>query len=365
MVKAAVLYEPCTSMPVVELTQENPRRGEVRISMGAAGVCASDHHVIMGHTSFPLPMVLGHEGAGVVQDVGIGVSSLKPGDRCILSFVSSCGFCTVCREGRGNLCLTHRATGPRQMDGTLRLKDDGGREIYQFAKLGVFAESVIVPQQACYIIPHDVPVDVAALIGCAVTTGVGCVINQPGLTSGATVAVCGAGGVGLNAIQAAKIVGCVRIIAVDIHAHKLEFARRFGATDTVNAGEVDPSEAIRDMTDGGVDYAFDTFGSAKTTRQMLDAVRQAGTCIVVGLAPEGENTKVDMVDLTRNEKTLRGSYYGSANPQLTFDKIVKLWKKGLLKIEEMIERRYSLEQINEAYDDLASGADGRGVVTFS
>lgn len=364
MVKAAVLYEPNVAMPIVDLQQEEPKAGEVRVRMAAAGVCASDHHVMLGQTNFPMPIVLGHEGAGFVDAVGEGVTSVKPGDRCILSFVPSCGQCRSCRTGAPQICDTNRITGTRQYDGTFRLKDGDGTDVHQFAKLGVFAERIVIPQQACFPVTDEVPMDVASLIGCSVTTGVGGVINQPEIRSGMTVAVFGAGGVGLNAIQGAKLLDASRIIAVDIHDHKLEFTYKFGATDVINSRSEDPAKKIQELTDGGVDFAFDTFGGAVTTEQMMDSLRKGGTGVLVGLAPEGMTAGINLVDLVRNQKTLVGSYYGSASPHETFAKLVDFYTRGRIDVDSLITRRYPLEEINEAYDALARGEDGRGVIVF-
>ncbi|HCI86304.1 MAG TPA: alcohol dehydrogenase, partial [Dehalococcoidia bacterium] len=261
-------------MRMMQLDQSEPKTGEVRVKMSAAGICASDHHVMTGDNPTPMPIVLGHEGSGVIEAVGTGVSSVKVGDRCVLSFVPNCGHCRSCRQGLSNICDTNRLTGTRQYDGGFRLHTDEGVEVHQFAKLGVFAESIVVPQQACYPMPDDVPMEVGALIGCSVTTGVGGVINQPGMRAGMTVAVIGAGGVGLNAIQGAKLVNAAKIIAVDIHDHKLEFAYKFGATDVINSKDQDPIAAIQELTDDGVDFAFDTFGHKITTEQAYKATRK-------------------------------------------------------------------------------------------
>ena len=365
MVKAAVLYEPNVPMPVIDLQQQSPKSGEVRVRMSAAGVCASDHHVMKGETSFPMPIVLGHEGAGIVEEVGDGVTTVKPGDACILSFVPSCGHCRSCRTGLPNICDTNRLTGTRQYDGTFRLKDPDGNDVHQFAKLGVFAESIIVPHQACYPIAGDFPMEVACLIGCSVTTGVGGVINQPNIRSGMTVAVFGAGGVGINAIQGARLLNASRIIAVDIHDHKLEFTYKFGATDVINSRSEDPVSKIIEMTDGGVDFAFDTFGGAITTEQMMGSVRKGGTGVLIGLAPEGMVAGLNMVDMVRNQKTFSGRYYGSVSPHETFGKLVDFYRQGRIDIDSLITRRYGLEQVNEAYEDLARGEDGRGVIVFA
>lgn len=362
--KAAVLFESNEPMPVMDLDQSEPKPGEVRVRMGAAGVCASDYHVMTGNNPAPMPIVLGHEGAGVVEAVGPGVTSVKSGDRCVLSFVANCGHCRSCRTGLSNLCDTNRETGTRQYDGTFRLHTADGTEVHQYAKLGVFAESIVVPQQACYPMPDDVPMEVAALIGCSVTTGVGGVINQPGMRAGMTVAVIGAGGVGLNALQGAKLMNATKIIAVDIFDHKLEFAYKFGATHVVNSKAQDPVAAIQELTDGGVDFAFDTFGHKTTTEQAYGATRKGGTTVVIGLAPDGMTGEIPLVDLVRNQKTLVGSYYGSASPHETFGKLLDFYLQGRIDVAGLVTRSYRLEEINEAYAALARGEDGRGVIVF-
>ena len=362
--KAAVLYEARQPLQVVELDLEPPRRGEVLIKMGAAGICASDHHVIHGTGTLPLPAALGHEGAGTVEALGEGVSGLNPGDRCILSFVSDCGYCESCRAGFPNLCDTFRNAGTRQFDGTFRMRDREGNEVGQMSKISVFSEQSVVPAQACYPVPPDVSMEVAALIGCCVTTGVGAVINAPGMKAGATIAVFGCGGVGLNAIQGARIMNAARVIAVDLYDHKLDYTRRFGATDLVNADREDPVAAIRAMTGGGVDFAFDTYGSAATISQAVDSLRKTGTAVMVGLAPSGERAPIDMVDLVRNQKTLVGSYYGSGSPHQLFGKMIDFHQRGLLDIAGLIERRLPLAQINEGFAAIDNHENGRGVIVF-
>ena len=362
--KAAVLFESNKPMPIVELDQSEPKTGEVRVNISAAGVCASDHHVMTGDNPTPMPIVLGHEGAGVVDTVGPGVTMVKKGDRCVLSFVPSCGYCRSCRTGIPNICDTNRETGTRQYDGTCRLYTSDGTEVHQFAKLGVFAETIVIPQQACYPIPDDVPMEVAALIGCSVTTGVGGVINQPNMRAGMTVAVIGAGGVGLNAIQGAALMNASRVIVVDIHDHKLEFAYKFGATDVINAKDRDAVDVIHEMTGDGVDFAFDTFGHKLTTEQAYKATRKGGTTVIVGLAPDGMNAEIPLVELVRNQKTLVGSYYGSASPHETFGKLLNFYRQGRIDVGGMVTRRYKLDEINLAYEALERGEDGRGVIIF-
>ena len=362
--KAATLYNVNEPLQIKDLQQDPPKAGEVRVKMAVAGICASDHHVMTGTAILDMPVVLGHEGAGTVVEVGPGVTKVKPGDRCILTFISSCGHCRPCRTGTPQLCDTNGETGVKQYDGTVRLHD-GDRDIYQMGKLGVFSEYLIAPQQACHPMPDEVPMDVAALIGCCVTTGVGSVINIPAARSGMTVAVFGCGGVGLSVIQGARLLNATKIIAVDIFDHKLEFAYKFGATDVVNSREVDPVEAIKELTGGGVDMAFDSFGSAQTVNNSVMALRKAGTAVMIGLGPVGDTAPIDMVDFLRNQKSLLSSYYGAASPHETFDKLIDFYLKGLLDVESLITRTYPLEEINEGFDALARGEDGRGIIVFS
>lgn len=363
-VTAAVLRSTDRGLNIETLEASEPRNGEVLLRMGAAGVCASDHHVIHGSAAIPLPCVLGHEGAGTVEAVGPGVTHLRPGDRCILSFVSNCGHCHQCRSGSPQLCDTNALTGPRQFDGTTRLRDAAGNEVFQMSKIGVFADYSVVPAQACLPIPDKVPLEVAALIGCSVTTGYGTVVNAPGIRPGATVAVFGAGGVGLHAVQAARILNASRIIVVDLGESKLEFATRFGATDRVDASHFDPVEAIRDLTGGGVEYAFDTFGSIGTTQQAVDCLGKNGVAVIAGLAPLGDRAGIDLVDLVRKQKRIVGAYYGGASPHETFGTVLDLYLRGVLLVDEVVQRRYSLARINEGFEALERGENGRGVIVF-
>lgn len=361
--KAAVLYEGSQELQIKELRQDPPKAGEVRVKMAAAGVCASDHHFMMGTAILPRPVVLGHEGAGTITEVGAGVTRVKPGDRCVMAYVSNCGHCRPCRTGNPQICETNVETGVRQFDGTVRLHD-GDTDVYQQAKLGLFAESIVIPQQACYVLPDEVPFPVASLIGCCVTTGVGAVINSPAAAVGMTVAVFGCGGVGLSVIQGARLLNAERIIAVDIYDHKLEFTYKFGATDVVNAREVDVVKAIKDITGRGVDMAFDSFGSGPTTANAVKALRPAGTAVLIGLAKADETAPIDMVDMVRGQKTLAGNYYCSASPHETFAKLIDYYLKGAVDIDSMITRSHPFEQIMEAFHVLERGDDGRGVLLF-
>ena len=361
--KAAVLYEHDQPLQIKDLQQDPPKVGEVRVKMAVSGICASDYHVAKGHLALARPMVLGHEAAGTIAEVGDGVTRVKPGDRCVISFVSHCGDCRMCLTGSPQLCETNFKTYPTHFDGTVRLHD-GDADVYQMTKLGSFAEYTVVHQQACHLLPDEVPSPVAALIGCSVTTGVGAVINNPFAHAGMSVAVFGCGGVGLNVIQGARLLNASRIIAVDIFDHKLEFTYKFGATDVINAQEVDPAEVIKEMTDGGVDMAFDSFGSPVAIGNAFRSLRRGGTAVQIGLAKEGDNPPIDMVDMVRGQKSLMGSYYGSASPHETFDKLLDFYLKGRIDVEGLITRHYAFEQVNEGLAAFDKGEDGRGVIVF-
>ena len=356
------MYEPNRPLEIQDLHQESPRQGEVRISMDAAGICASDHHATTGRMKMPLPVVLGHEGSGTVVEVGPGVSRVKLGDRCILSFMSLCGYCRQCRSGTG-LCETHALTRNMLFDGTVRLHRED-IEIQQMGKIGVFAESVVVPQEACYPFKDELSPQAAALIGCCVTTGAGAVINSSVASVGMTVAVFGCGGVGLSVIQGARLMNASRIIAVDVYSHKLEFSYKFGATDVVNSRETDPVEAIVELTGGGVDMAFDSFGGSITTAAAFNSVRKGGTAVVIGLSNPGESPPIDLYQMAVSQKSLVGSFYGSANPHETFSKLARFYSRDVLDVDSLITRTYSLDEVNDGLEALERGEDGRGVILF-
>ena len=361
--KAAVLYDYNTPLVVEDLELDPPQAGEVRVRTGAAGICRSDYHFMAGEARHPLPTVLGHEGAGVITEVGDGVTRVKTGDRVILSFVPNCGRCHFCAVGRPNLCDAHAATVGTMYDGTTRLHK-GDQSITHFAKLACFAEELVTPESACVPIDEDVPLEVAALIGCCVTTGVGSVIYTAEIVPGSSVAVVGCGGVGLNVIQGAKVANASQIVAVDVSDSALEFASKFGATHTVNASHEDAAAQVRELTGGGADYAFEVFGGSETVETAFASARKGGTVVIVGIAPMGDNASIDPVALVRQEKTLKGSYYGSARCHVDMPRIVDMYRSRKLDIDSMITRRYKLDEVNQAYEDLNSGGLGRGVIVF-
>jgi NDMA-dependent alcohol dehydrogenase len=360
--KAAVLYQANTPLVIEDIVLDPPKAGEVRVKVGAAGVCRSDLHYMKGEANHFMPVVLGHEGAGTVMETGAGVSRVKAGDRVIMSFVSSCGVCPYCMTGRSNLCDRHFATPGTLFDRTMRMHK-GDQDIHHFLKVSCFAEETVVPETSCVPIGDDLPMAEAALFGCSITTGVGAAIFSAKVAPGSSVAVVGCGGVGLNVIQGARLMSAGKIIAVDINDDKLEFARRFGATDAVNSAKTDPVAAIRELTDGlGADYTFEAFGAVETVSVAFNAARKGGMIVIAGLAPVGDRVPIDPVALVRMEKTLKGSFYGSARPALDMPMLIHLYQAGKLDVG-FATRTYKLDEVNDAYQDLDSGAVGRGVIT--
>ena len=350
-------------LSIEEVELDGPKAHEVHVKIGAAGICRSDLHFMKGEARINLPAVLGHEGSGTVLAVGEGVTGLRPGDRVILSFVPNCGHCHFCLTGRANLCDTHGATGGNMFDGTTRLHQ-GDQRITHMGKVACFAQEVVIPATGCIPIGADIPFAQAALIGCSVTTGVGTVIFNAKTTPGSTVAVIGAGGVGLNVIQGARLLNASKVIAVDINEGKLEFAMKFGATHTVNPTHQDAVERIKEITGGvGADYTFEVFGSAETVVTAFNAARKGGTVVVVSIAPVGDTAGINPVALVRQEKTLKGSYYGSSRPQIDIPTMVDLYRSGKINIDDLVTRQYKLEEVNQAYEDLEQGEVGRGVIT--
>lgn len=364
--KAAVLYEAGQPIQVEELSIQNPQPGEVMVRVAAGGVCHSDLHVMKGDLTAPLPVVLGHEGAGIVEKVGEGVSDFAPGDHVVLLWRASCGQCRYCLTGRPALC--ELGSGIRWSgnlsDGTSRFRR-GDQVIHHHAGVSSFSELTVLPREGLVKIDPEVPIEKAAIVGCAVMTGVGAVINTARVEPGASMVVVGCGGVGLNAIQGGALAGAEKIIAVDVLDNKLEFARQFGATHLINAKQQDPIEAVKELTDGqGADYAFEVIGNPKMIAQAYQMIRRGGTVLVVGVAPIGTEVAINAASLMLDEKTIRGSLYGSCQPKLDAPRLLNLYKAGKLKLDELISREYPLGQINDAFDALAKGEVARSIVRF-
>jgi S-(hydroxymethyl)glutathione dehydrogenase / alcohol dehydrogenase len=363
-VKAAVCYEANTPLVVESLDLDEPREGEVLVRLTSAGVCHSDYHVMVGEWKPPLPMVLGHEGAGVVEKVGAGVTMSKPGDHVILNFRPNCGWCRYCSIGRPVLCNGAASARWVMFDGSVRLHR-GSTDIHHFARIACFAEYAVVPQSGAVPIRKDMSLEKACLVGCSVMTGVGAVINTAKVAPGSSVVVIGCGGVGLNVIQGAALAGAERIIAVDLLENKLEFAKEFGATDVIDGSKVNAVEAIQEMTHGGADYAFEAIGFSRTIEQAYESTGLGGTTVVVGMAPEDDDIRISALSIPRAEKVIMGSWYGGARPWVDLPKMVDLYLEGKLKIDPMISRYYNLDEINVAYQALAKGEVARSILLMN
>ena len=363
-ITAAVLHDVNKPYSIETVELDPPRRGEVLVKVGAAGVCRSDLHFQKGEATIALPAVLGHEGSGTVLAIGEGVTLVKPGDRVILSFVPNCGHCPSCETGRPYLCDEHARTTGKLFDNTSRLHTLAGQDLTHMGKVACFADHAVVPEAGCIPAPAGLDFPQMALIGCSVTTGVGAALFNAGVQPGDSVAVIGCGGVGVNVLQGARLAGATTIVAVDVKAAALDFARKFGATHTVNARTENAVERVKAITGGGAQWAFEAFGGGATTRMAVDMLRKRGTAVIVGIAPIGDDAVIEPLVITRMEKTIRGCYYGSARSRQDMPRIADWYGRGLLDIDGLVTRRYPLAEINRAYEDLDTDAVGRGVIVF-
>lgn len=363
--KAVVARTLNAPVSVEEIEFEAPKRGEVAVKIAAVGVCHSDLSATNGTIPMQLPLILGHEAAGEVIEVGEGVTDLAVGDRVVSNWIYMCGRCHFCNIGRPVLCNLQGKALTTLPDGTLRTRDAAGKPLSVFSGVGVMAEFAVVHADNLVKIDADVPLDRAALVGCAVTTGVGAVFNTAKVQPGTVVAVWGCGGVGLNAIQGAVIAGARQVIAIDTSESKLEYAKTFGATDTLLAkpGE-DLTKTLKKMTGGGPDYAFECVGNGELAAAAFKAVRKGGMAVIVGVAKASDSTSLRTMTLPFEEKTLTGSFFGSARPREDFPRMLALYTAGKLKLDELITRRYSIDEAPQAFADLESGKNARGVIVF-
>jgi len=359
--KAAVLRALGAPLAIEEIQVSTPGPREVLVRTMAAGVCHSDLHVVDGALPNPLPAVLGHEPAGLVERVGSDVQDFAPGDHVIGCLSVFCGHCEYCVTGRPNLCGGETTVrGPADQP---RLSKDG-QPLAPFAHLGAFAEQMLVHENALVKVRTDMPLDRAALIGCGVTTGLGAALNTAKVRPGQTAAVIGCGGVGLSIIQGCRIAGAARIIAVDTRDWKLDLARQLGATDAVHAAAGNPVAAVVEMTAGGVDYAFEAIGLPATVRQAVRMTRKGGTTVMVGVVPVGTNVELPGADIVLREKTILGCMMGSNRFRLDMPRYVDLYLQGQLKLDEMISARLPLDRVNDALDALRQGTAARSVLVF-
>jgi len=358
--KAAVFREVNQPMEVEDIDVAKPGPREVLIRTVAAGVCHSDLHFFNGTYPGVTPMVLGHESAGIVEQVGSDVHYVKPGDHVITCLSVFCGHCEHCLTGHMSLCQEPETR--RGKDDEPRISQSGGA-LGQFANLGSFAENMLVHEHAVAKIREDMPMDRAALIGCGVTTGVGAVIHTAGVEPGSTVAVIGCGGVGLSCINGAAIAGASRVIAVDRVPSKLELARKFGATDVVDAGEGDPIEAVKELSGGGVHYSFEAIGLKITAEQAFGMLRNGGTATVIGMIPPGDMVSLHGPDFLL-EKKIQGSFMGSNRFRVDMPRFVELYLQGKLHLDDMVSSHIKLSDINDAFKQLETGEIARNVIMF-
>jgi S-(hydroxymethyl)glutathione dehydrogenase/alcohol dehydrogenase len=360
--KAAVLESIPGELEIQDIAIGDPGPREVRVRTVAAGLCHSDLHFMEGKYPHECPAVLGHESAGVVEAVGSMVSYVQPGDHVITCLSAFCGHCEQCLSGHMSLCdnkLTELVRGP---DEPPRLHRHDGEAIHQFIHLSSFAEQLLIHEHALVKINPEMPLDRAALIGCGVTTGLGAVFRTARVAPGETVAVIGCGGIGLSAIQGARIAGANRIVAVDMLESKLELAKTLGATHIVNASETNAVEAVRELTDG-VHHAFEAVGAKVTAEQSFSMLRNGGQATVIGMIPVGTTVEVHGVELLF-EKTLTGSNMGSNQFRTDMPRFVEMYLDGRLRLDEMVSKTISLEEINAGFDDMKAGNVARSVITF-
>lgn len=363
---AAILVEANRPLELVELSLDLPQANEVTVRLAASGVCHTDLSVATSSRPLPLPLILGHEGAGVVTEIGAGVTHLAPGDHVVLSAIPQCGDCFYCRRGQRSMCQLRTSTKfGHQLDGTTRFRL-AGRPVYQYSSVGTFAEKTVVPAVSAVKIPTSIPLELAALIGCAVVTGYGAAIRVASIGSDDIVAVVGVGGVGLNVVQGARLAGAAEIIAVDRVEWKLDLARRFGATQVVQA-DGDPTAEVRELTAGrGADVVFEAVGSNETILSAIGLARRGGHVVVIGATERSSRLELAFGDLVlMRALTITGCIYGNADVHHDFPALAALYEDGSLLLDELVTKRTDLHGLNDALDDLHHGRVARSLVVLN
>ncbi len=372
---AAVLHERglprpyATSKPLVieELELDGPQEGEVLIEMTAAGLCHSDLSVLNGTRLWPLPIVIGHEACGFVRECGKGVKDLSEGEHVVFSFLPTCGHCPMCASGRASLCepgvVANRAG--KLITGSVRFWKGGASRVHHHSGVAGYSQYSVIARESIVKVPQDIPPETAVLFGCAIMTGVGAVVNTAKVAAGTSVAVFGMGGVGLSVVMGARAAGANPIIAVDVLDSKLELARQCGATHVVNASRVDPVVVVRELSNGGVEHAFEAVGDAKVIEQAFASARRGARAVSIGLTHPDSRISLPALAFAADEKSLMGSYMGSCVPQRDIPRFMAMYRAGMLPVELLLSRTISLEQVNEGFDLLAQGEVARQVIRFA
>ena len=359
-------YSKSLPLSIEEVELDGPKEGEVLVQVAGAGLCHSDLSVINGSRPRPVPMVMGHEAAGIVRDVGPGVKDLKPDDHVVFSFVPCCGGCSMCAVGRAPLCepAYEAAITGQLLNGGRRFSVPGGEEINHHQGVSGYSEFTVAAPESLIKIEKSYPLETATLFGCAIMTGVGAVVNTAKVQPGTTTAVFGVGGVGLSVVLGLKLVGAYPIIAVDTLMNKLDLAKQAGATHLINASEVDPVSALRDLTGGGATDVFEAVGSEKALGQAYAATRKGGRTITVGLPSPESELRIPALSIVAEERQLLGSYMGSCVPKRDIPRFLELYREGRLQVDVLNSRFISLDQVNEGFDALDQGEVARQIIKF-
>jgi len=360
--RAAVLNQIPGKFEIQDVRMNELWPNEVRLRVVASGLCHSDLHFVEGKFRVPIPAVLGHEASGIVEDVGDRVTIVKPGDHVIACASIYCGKCRQCLTGHSVLC-ENKQSFQRPQNERPRLETLDGRPITQHGSLAGFAESMIIHENSVVKIRDDMPLDRAAMIGCGVSTGLGAIFHTARVEPGSTVAVLGCGGIGLSAVQGARIAGAGKIIAIDTLPIKLAMAKEFGATDLVDASKVDPVNAVRELTNGGVQYSFEAIGMKKTAEQAFQILQKGGTATIIGMVPLGQKIELEGYDLLM-ERKVQGSVMGSINFPVDIPMFVDMYLRGQLKLDQLLSQRIALDEINEGYAALKAGKVIRSIIVF-